>query len=206
MKAFVIDAEPGNDIPDPDHPNQRMKDKWKLTDFDRFVEDINTLFGIDNLAISTWPLLQFHVDPDFDSVELMKKAVGRVCLFAPQVYWMNHPSRSHERDFDPRVFTPHNPEAYIRLVLEAWRRIGITTPFVISGQNYWEPTDDGEGTPTRTVMEAKLRQVVRDFAGWNQILGFNWYHAGLPNNSEDEGSMSDDMINSIAAARLDQKP
>ncbi len=201
--AFIIDAEPGNDIRDPANPGHKMKDRWVLTDFDQFVGSVNQLLGTDNLAVSTWPVLQFH--DDFDATKLMQKAAGRVCLFAPQVYWMNHPSHSHARDFDPAVFTPHDAEAYVRLVMEAWRRTGIANPLVISGQSYWE-VDGGDGTPPRNVMEAKTQRVVSAFTGWNKILGFNWYHAGLPTMTADKGSMSDAMINSIAAAKLGDKP
>lgn len=203
MTAFVIDAEPGNDVPDPAHPGQLMKDKWLVADFDQFVGDVNALFGTDNLAVSTWPVLQFH--DDFDATKLMKKAVGRVCLFAPQAYWMNHPGKAHKRDFDPAIFTPHDSEAYVRLVIEAWRRTGITTPLVVTGQNYWQ-VGQGEGTPPKADMDAKVLRVARDFAAWNQIVGFNWYHAGLPVNTDANGSMSNEMVDAIASQHLGGKP
>jgi hypothetical protein len=72
----------------------------------------------------------------------MKKAVGRVCLFAPQAYWMGYPGNPHYT-FDPAHFTVRkyprdDPSAFVRLVIDAWEILGIATPLVISGQTYWE--------------------------------------------------------------------
>lgn len=110
-----------------------------------------------------------------------------------------------KRDFDPAIFTPHDSEAYVRLVIEAWRRTGITTPLVVTGQNYWQ-VGQGEGTPPKADMDAKVLRVARDFAAWNQIVGFNWYHAGLPVNTDANGSMSNEMVDAIASQHLGGKP
>jgi hypothetical protein len=206
MKAFVIDAEPGNDVPDPNDPNKKIKDKWVLADFDKLVGDANQLMGINNLAISTWPILQFH--DDYDATTLMKKAAGRVCLFAPQAYWMGHPSNPHYK-FDSAHFTVKkyprdDPTAFVRLVIDAWRILNFTNPLVISGQAYWELDKDG-GSPSRETMEVKIYQLATKFSDWGKIVGFNWYHAGLA-NTEMEGSMSDDMIRYIGDGHFDAKP
>jgi len=206
MKAFVLDIEPGNDIPDPNNPPNTMKDKWDLAEFDNFVGKANQLMGTDNLAISTWPILQLQ--KDFDAPTLMKKAVGRVCLFAPQAYWMGYPGNPHyafdHAHFTVRKYPRDDPTAFVRLVIDAWEILDIATPLVISGQTYWELKDKG-GSPSRETMEMKIYQLGKKFSDWQRIIGFNWYHAGLA-NSEMEGSMSDDMIRYIGDARFDARP
>ena len=206
MKAFVLDIEPGNDIPDPDNPGHTMKDKWIPADFDALVDKANQLMSISNLAISTWPVLQLQ--KDFDAPALMKRAVGKVCLFAPQAYWMGYPGNPHYA-FDPahfnaRKYPRDDPSAFVRLVIDSWEILNFATPLVISGQSYWELSDKG-GSPSRETMEVKIYQLGRKFSDWQRIIGFNWYHAGLA-STEMDGSMSDDMIRYIGDAGFDAKP
>jgi hypothetical protein len=191
MQAFVIDAEP---------EEENDKDVWTEADFTAFVSGVNHLFGTDNLALSTWPCVQLREN----SVKtLMKLAEPLICLFAPQVYWMDHPSNVHYHTlgYSMTDYPPHDPVAFVRMMIRAWTDAGFVKPLVISGQAYWET-----GTPSRTSMDMKADQFARHFPDWNQILGFNWYHAGKDDNSEQEGSMSDGMINSIKSAKLGHKP
>jgi hypothetical protein len=55
-------------------------------------------------------------------------------------------------------------------------------------------------------MSQKADQFAQHFADWNQVLGFNWYHAGKGHDSIAEGSMSDAMVTAIKAAKLGAKP
>jgi hypothetical protein len=191
ISAFVIDAEP-----------EKGKDVWTKSAFDAFTQAVNGLYGTDNLALSTWPVLQIQDEPANPVIELMGIAAPRVSLFAPQAYWMKYPVKVHynstglkEADF-PR----NDSVSFVRLVIAAWRKLGFTTPLVVSGQAYW-----GEGSPPKKTMEAKVDRFAQTFADWPQIVGFNWYHAGKANTNAD-GSMSDEMIKSIAAGKLGTKP
>jgi hypothetical protein len=215
MQAFVIDAEPGNEIwPDPKSPNdpdKKLPDLWSEKDFDTFTASINKLFGTSNLALSTWPILQIQDDEKNGNplIKLMRIAAPRISVFAPQAYWMGYPGDPHYK-FDPAHFTvqkyPRNdPTAFVRLVIDAWRILNITNKLVITGQSYWELKTRG-GSPSRETMETKIFQLGNHFADWSKIAGFNWYHAGLPANSDMQGSMSDDMIAYIKSAKFGGKP
>ncbi len=204
MQAFIIDAEPGNTVwPNPADKTKRLPDLWTLDDFDAFCKAVNKLFGTDNLALSTWPVLQMQDNEKKDNpvIKLMRIAAARVCLFAPQAYWMGFPKQVHYNlGYKEKDFPRDDPASYVRLVIQSWRDLKFTNPLVISGQAYW-----GENSPSQKKMEAKAAQFMKDFADWAKIAGFNWYHAG-GKESADGGSMSDAMIASIAAARLGGKP
>jgi hypothetical protein len=189
MKAFVIDAEP-----------EENKDDWTEGDFSAFVTGVNQLFGTDNVALSTWPCVQIR---EKSVKKLMQIAEPLVSLFAPQAYWMNYPTTVHYNTlgYSPANYPPHDPVAFVRMMIRAWKDAGFTKPLVISGQAYWESS-----SPSKAVMDAKADQFARHFADWDQILGFNWYHAGKDNNSDSEGSMSDAMVASIVSAKLGGKP
>ena len=192
MQAFVIDAEP---------EEENHKDVWTTADFTTFVTGVNQLFGTDNVAMSTWPCVQVR---EKSVKTLMKIAEPLVCLFAPQVYWMNHPSDPPHYStlgYSAAEFPPHDPIAFVRMMIRAWKDAGFTKPLVISGQAYWTPT-----SPSQAKMNEKAEQFARHFADWNQIVGFNWYHAGTGEDSVPEGSMSDAMVNSIKSAKLGGKP
>jgi hypothetical protein len=202
MTAFVIDAEPGNKvIPNPaDHANP-LPDLWKIADFNTFVDGVVTMFGKDNVAVSTWPVLQLQDTATNPVIQLMKNAAARVCAFAPQAYWMTFPNHHHyNAGFDQAKYPPNDPSSYVRLVIDSWSKLGITSPLIISGQAYW-----GEGGPLQAPMDAKAASFIATFSDWNKIIGFNWYHGG-GNNSAAEGSMSDPMIHAIAATDLSAKP
>jgi hypothetical protein len=202
MSAFVIDAEPGNEvIPNPNDPQHPLPDLWALNDFDQFVGAVCQLFGADNLAISTWPVLKIQNTGTNPVIALMKLAADRVCAFAPQAYWMTFPNHHHyNAGFSQQKYPPDDPASYVRLVIDSWADEGFTNPLVISGQAYW-----GEGGPLQVPMEAKVQQFVGNFADWRESIGFNWYHGGA-HNTATEGSMSDAMIGTIAAAGLNTKP
>ena len=55
-------------------------------------------------------------------------------------------------------------------------------------------------------MNLKASQFANHFSDWNQILGFNWYHAGKGDDTNATGSMSDEMVATIKAAKLGAKP
>jgi hypothetical protein len=209
MSAYVIDAEPGNKIyPNPEFPKDRQKrlpDIWKTDDFERFTDAIGALFGKDNLAVSTWPVLQIQNDPahGLPVIDLMKIAAPKVCLFAPQAYWMNYPGRTHYATlgYSEQDYPSKDPASFVRLVIQSWKDAGITNPLVITGQAYW-----GEGSGlSESTMSAKVKYFTENFRDWNRILGFNWYHAGKVNTDVD-GSMSDKMVGYINAAHLGSKP
>ena len=191
MQAFVIDAEP---------EEKDNKDVWSEADFTTFVTGVNALFGTDNVALSTWPCVQVR---EKSVKTLMKIAEPLVCLFAPQVYWMDHPIPLHydTLGYSKTEFPPHDPVSFVRMMIRAWTDAGFTKPLVISGQAYWTPT-----TPPQAKMNHKAGQFAQHFADWNEILGFNWYHAGTGSDSVHEGSMSDDMVNTIKSVKLGAKP
>jgi hypothetical protein len=110
---------------------------------------------------------------------ILAGSASRVCVFAPQAYWMNFPGKPHYNlGFKPKDYPRNDPTAYVRLVIDAWRLDGFDNPLVISGQSYW-----GEGSPSRKTMENKADRFVKTFSDWSKIVGF-WYHAAraaLPN-------------------------
>jgi hypothetical protein len=191
MQAFVIDAEP---------EEAKHKDVWTTEDFTNFVSGVSNRFGVDNVAISTWPCVQLREN----SVKtLLKAAEPFVCLFAPQVYWMDYPSNVHYHTlgYSMADYPPHDPVSFVRMMIRAWADAGFTKPLVMSGQAYWEST-----SPSKAVMNLKASQFANHFADWTQILGFNWYHAGKGDDTNATGSMSDEMVATIKAARLGAKP
>jgi len=192
MQAFVIDAEP---------EEEKDKDIWTSDGFSDFVTGVNERFGTDNLALSTWPCVQVR---EKSVKTLMKIAEPLICLFAPQVYWMNHPSEPPHYStlgYSEADFPPHDPVSFVRMMIRAWKDAGFTKPLVISGQAYWTPD-----SPSQAKMNLKAERFAKHFADWNQIVGFNWYHAGKSDNSMEDGSMSDSMIDSIKSAKLGGKP
>jgi hypothetical protein len=197
MKAFVIDAEP-----------QQDHDDWTEADFDAFTAQVNGLFGTDNLGLSTWPILQFQDSAANPVIKYMQTAATRVGLFAPQVYWMDYPGDPHYADFAFDQYPRADPTAMTRLVIDAWKGYQFNRPLVISGQAYWQLTKlrkDG-GTPSQDSMATKIYQFAKYFASWSQIVGLNWYHAGLKANNNISGSMSDEMVKYIAAGQFGAKP
>jgi hypothetical protein len=52
-------------------------------------------------------------------------------------------------------------------------------------------------------MEAKVDEFTRTFTRWQELVGFNWYHAG---KKKAVGAMSDEMVRTITAARRGTKP
>lgn len=214
-KAFVIDAEPGNEIPDPNDPTKTktIKDTWDPAVFKKFVSDVNQLFGRDNLAMSSWPTLYLHTDKDENAPALMQSVAPYVSAFAPQAYWLDKPQPANYTDgYTATNYPQHDPIAFVRLCLDDWSKyLGkwkaadptITAKLITTGGAYW----GSDGSPTQPVMECKLLAVVNHLPDtqWGRMIGFNWYHAGVANNDA-EGSMSANMITSIAAARLDHKP
>jgi hypothetical protein len=197
MKAFVIDAEP-----------EQNRDDWTEGTFDSFTSSVNRMFGTDNVALSTWPILEFHDNPGNPVVKYMKIAATRVALFAPQAYWMDYPGDPHYNHFSFDKYPRSDPSSFVRLVIDAWNNYNFGRPIVISGQAYWHLNRlrANRGTPSQDSMGMKVCQVGRKFTDWEKIAGFNWYHAGTSNNSSLRGSMSDDMVANIANGRFGSKP
>jgi hypothetical protein len=197
MSAFVIDVEPEQD-----------KDNWTEVEFDTFTAKMNKLFGTENLAISTWSVLQLRDSATNPVMAYMKIAESRVGVFAPQVYWMDYPSDPHYNFFSFEKYQRSDPTTFVRLVLDAWESYDFKRPLVVSGQAFWELKrfwKDG-GSPSQESMEAKIRQFARYFTDWSRIVGLNWYHAGTAANSSLGGAMSDEMVSCIAEQHFGTKP
>jgi hypothetical protein len=207
MEAFIIDAEPGNLVwPDPKFPKdpkKKLPDLWSLDEFDAFTKAVNAMFGTSNLALSTWPVLRIQDEEKKGNpvIKLMQIAAPRVAAFAPQAYWMTFPKKVHyDLGYKEKDYPPNDPESYVRLVIQSWRDLKFDNPLVISGQAYW-----GEGETALSTMNRKADEFCNDFADWDKLVGFNWYHAGGKNTAK-SGSLSDAMVASIAVAKLGGKP
>jgi hypothetical protein len=208
IPAFIIDAEPGNAVyPNPQFPkdpNKNLPDLWADADFDTFTTKVMQEFGKDNLALTTWGVLQTQDDPknNIPLVALMKTAAPRVSAFVPQAYWMNYPGRDQYKfGFAKGDYPADDPVSYVRLVIKAWSMLGITQPLVIAGQAFW-----GEGGTNQATMTGKLAEFATKFADWNQIVGFSWYYAGKSGDPAQNDSMSNDMIAAVGQAKLGNKP
>jgi hypothetical protein len=189
LEAFVADVEPGNST-------SAGKTKWERSDFTKYLNGIADHFGKDNIAVSTWPVPK--IQDAFDSVQLMKIAAPRVGMFTPQAYWMRFPKKVHydATGFRESKYPKDSPESFVRLVVDAWRKMEIDNPLVVTGQAYW-----GEGGPSQSVMEEKMATFVETFEDWNKIVGFNWWHAG----GISAEAMSPAMVRTLKAAKLDRK-
>lgn len=189
LQAFVADIEPGNST-------TMGKTKWSRDDFGAYIDGIADRFGTENIAVSTWPVPK--IQNAYDSVALMEIASPKVGAFAPQAYWMRFPKKIHYQatGFKESKYPKDNPEAFVRLVIDAWRHMGIENPLVITGQAYW-----GEGGPSQAVMEDKMSTFVSSYRDWDRIVGFNWWHAG----GVAAKAMSQEMIATLTTARLDKK-
>jgi hypothetical protein len=132
----------------------------------------------------------------------MKIAAPRVCLFAPQAYWMTYPTTVHYKtlQYSPRDYPPNDPVSFVRMTVRSWSDAGISNPLVISGQAYW---GESNSTP-ESVMTPKVKAFADNFQNWDQILGFNWYNGG-EDVASDQGTMSNQMITDIKAAHLGSK-
>jgi hypothetical protein len=175
IDAFIADVEPGNTV-------HNQPDTWNPNAFKALIGSLRSTFGNNNLGVSTFGNLHGHDD----AAAIYKLAVDDVALFAPQIYWYKKP-----------------PAAYAQLCIDSFRRAGIANPLVATAQAYWEI--DRNGGVSRDTMEEQVGTFVSEFAGWNKVIGANWYHGGNA-NTETSGSMSDAMISKIADGRLDQKP
>jgi hypothetical protein len=189
IDAFIADVEPGNST-------SMGKTKWSRPDFTKYLDGIAQHFGKDNIGVSTWPVPK--IQDAHDSVALMKIAAPKVGLFAPQAYWMRFPKQVHydATGFKKKKYPPYSPEAFVRLVVDAWRKMEIENPLVITGQTYW-----GEGGPDQSTMEEKLKTFTTTFEAWETIIGFNWWHAG----GVGAQAMSPNMVATLKAAKLNEK-
>lgn len=201
MRAFVINSEPHKD-----------NDKWPDNTFEPFVRDVKEQFSKNDIAISSWPVLYLHEDDHAHT--LMQAAAPHVSAFAPQAYWLDKPLPSNYHDgYTEHDYPKHKPIAFIRLCLDDWVKYlnkwkqadpSINAELIVSGGAYW----GSDGSLDREGMEGKLDEVVINLpdAQWARMIGFNWYHAGLPTMNNQKGSMSKNMVTSIAARKLHLKP
>jgi len=189
IDAFVADVEPGNST-------TMGRTRWSRPDLTKYLDGATEYFGMENLGLSTWPVPK--IQDAYDSVELMKLAASRVGMFAPQAYWMRFPKQVHyaATGFKESKYPKDSPESFVRLVIDAWRKMGVDNPLVVTGQAYW-----GEGGPSQSVIEQKLATFSASFAAWDKIVGFNWWHAGGVNAE----AMSPAMVATIKAGKFDQK-
>lgn len=190
LDAFVADLEPNRTL-------AGTKSKWTQAQLNDYIAGLTQKFGRDNVGVSAWPVLKIQNDPASPSLSLMRGIAGGVAMFAPQAYWMKYPTKIHyqETGFSREEYPPDNPEAFVRLVVDAWRADGFTNPLVITGQAYW-----GENAPPKSVMEAKIGAFASGFREWGKIVGFNWWHAG------GSKAMSDAMVQALIAGKLGGKP
>ncbi len=141
--------------------------------------------------------------------ELMTAAVPHVDGFAPQIYWHNYPAAymlergnlppHPTHDYSPQQHL-HNPAIYADLCLDWWRAaVGDEAPLILTGQSYWEHFP-------RETAEAKLKDFLRDFTGWQRLVGANWWHFGHKINLADNGAMTSAMYDAITQARVADKP
>jgi len=189
LGAFVADVEPNRTL-------GGTKSAWTQAQLDSYVDGLAQKLGKDNVGVSTWPVLKIQNSPS-PSLGLMRGVAAKVAMFAPQAYWMTYPTTIHyqETGFPEHKYPRNVPEAFVRLVVDAWRADGITTPLVITGQAYW-----GEGAPPQSAMEGKLGAFAGGFQEWGKIVGFNWWHAG------GSKAMSPPMVQTLITAKLGQKP
>jgi hypothetical protein len=98
--------------------------------------------------------------------------------------------------FRESKYPKDSPESFVRVVIDAWRKMDIENPLVVTGQAYW-----GEGGPSQSVMEDKLETFVATFQFWDQIVGLNWWHAG----GVGAKAMSPKMVDTLVGAKLNDK-
>ena len=160
----------------------------------RLRQNLPTSAGV---VVSTFGFVGSHAP------ELMQEAEPYVDAFAPQVYWFFHPKAwMKQRPELPAgaIYKTNDPASYLRLCIDMWAYY-VSKPLIITGQAYW-----GESSAyTRTVAEGKLEAALHDFAQWDRIVGFNWWHLGHRNFDDANGAMSPRMFRAVRDAALDKK-
>lgn len=162
---------------------------WTPAEVRTFLSELRT--GMAKKAIigmSSFPYIEWHAP------ELMIAAEPLVDLFAPQMYWHNHPNMKMIRDQGVSVkdYPLDDPDSYVRLCMRQWRKI-TQKPLVFTGQAYW-----GEQGFEQKPAEAKLQSFLAKFKNWDDIVGFNWWHLG----GKDQMAMSYSMYTAIKAADI----
>lgn len=173
---FCADIEPWNKV-------HGTYDEWDAVALDNLITGLNTHLKKENLGISSFA----NLNSQPKAREYLTPVTPLVSFCSPQIYW-------NARD----------PVTWAKTSLQSWRDAGIQTELIATTQSYWAKDDD---TPAREQMEAKLSDFANKFpdSEYAKIAALNWYHAGGPNNIE-EGGMSQPMIDTLVAKRLDQKP
>ncbi|MEA2818984.1 MAG: hypothetical protein QOJ86_988 [Bradyrhizobium sp.] len=176
LDVFVADIEPWNKIGD-------VVDKWKADALEKLMTGLNAHFGKENIGISSFA----NLDKQPKAREFLVPVAPLVSFCAPQIYW-----------------NKRKPIDWAEKSLKSWRDAGVTTELIATVQSYWELQ---EGTGTREQMTTKVDQFETGFpdSEWAKIVGLNWYHAGGTNDAA-SGGMTQEMIDSIIAGKLDQKP
>jgi hypothetical protein len=188
LDVFCADIEPGNnwDIDMPYGTTKKLYDTWSSDAIEALVKGLVDTFSKSGVGISSFANIDENQQSEARNIIVPVTPLVSFC--APQIYW-------NKRD----------PLDWARKSLLSWRNAGVKTNLIATTQSYWELS---EHTASRTEMEAKLEAFLAGFhdAEYGKIVGLNWYHAGKGNNSESQGGMSQAMIDTIAKARLDQKP
>ena len=166
---------------------------WTTTEVKKFLTQLRaSLPDESQVGVSSFGFIPWH------KPELMKAANDLVDFFAPQVYWFFHPTTKvlNAMGVSASDYPLDDAASYARLCIKAWRKY-VTKPLVLTGQAYWGETP----SYTRGEAEAKVEEFLAGFDKWNQLQGFNWWHAG----GAGQDAMSFAMYEAIRAARLNHK-
>jgi hypothetical protein len=168
---------------------------WEPQEITKFCDRArNGISG--GFGITTFPLIDWH-EP-----QLMKAALPFVDMFNPQIYWHHFPNKKMLKQFkrpNGSQYVENKAHEYADLCLNLWQKLMGATPkaIVVTGQAYW-----GEGIPPfgQSEAEDKVDEFLNSWAGYDRIVGLNWWHFG------GGSSMSHRMRNSINKAKLGAKP
>jgi hypothetical protein len=176
LEVFVADIEPGNRI------GKRI-DKWNQNTLERLATSLSAHFGTPNIGLSSFGSLTKQ--------PTARKQLAPIAtsfgFCAPQIYWGKR-----------------EPVKYAQRCLDSWSKTVPESAIIATVQSYW---DKGENTGSQALMESRVARFTSRFpdSSWSRLIGLNWYHGG-GRNVASEGAMSQQMIATIMAARLDQKP
>jgi hypothetical protein len=176
LEVFVADIEPGNKI-------GKRYDNWDQSVLERLATNLSGHFGTPNIGLSSFGSLTKQPT----ARRQLAPIATYFCFCAPQIYWGKR-----------------EPVKYAQRCLDSWSKAVPGAAIVATTQSYW---DKGENTGSQTFMETQLARFTGKFpdSSWSRLLGLNWYHAGGQNVAS-HGAMSQRMIATIMAARLDLKP
>lgn len=145
--------------------------RWTPADAAAFAAAVKAKLGPRPLVVSGAGLIA-------DGAPAVMAAMDSAAdAFAPQAYWFEE-----------------DPAPHVALCLSQWRRV-VTKPLIVTGQAYW-----GERPGwTQERAERQLEAFLRDFGGYGEIVGLNWWNLAAPD------AMSARMRSAIRTARLGQR-